>query len=207
MIQPWDPSQDQVGTTQQTSQQSCKLLRWPRLNEPSTNWALKYLWRFRLILLNSSSHSILLLVVLNSSLQCNIWDISVPPEPPSLGIRMLLEMPAQITSWNSGLRRCVPQPIKMYHQKYFLSEKKEMTSRVWRYSPSTRSQKKLAMTQYWKKTIMALQPTWKRRKNEWWTAACFHSKKHQISSRHLCRERILQWASISGHCWTVWAWR
>lgn len=75
-------------------------------------------------------------------------------------------MPARVTSWYSDLRRCIPQPIKMYHQKYFLSEKKEMTNRVWRYNPSTSSQKKLAMTQYWKKTIMALQPTWKRRKEE-----------------------------------------
>lgn len=51
----------------------------------------------------------------------------------------------------------------MYNQKYFLSEKKEMTKSVWRYRPSTRSQKKLAMMQYWKKTMAALQLTWKGR--------------------------------------------
>lgn len=34
----------------------------------------------------------------------------------------------------------VPHPRAMNHQRNFLSEKKEITRRVWRYSPSTRSQ-------------------------------------------------------------------
>ena len=150
------------------------------------------------MLLNPSGHHLVLLLdaltILGSKVTRRLHLLL--SEPPGLWIKLLLKMPVRITSWHSVLRRCVPQPIKMYHQKYFFSEKKEMTNRVWRYKPSTRSQKKLAMTQYWKKTIMALQPTWKRRNEQSWTAACFHSKHTKLPvSIALCL------CSVSAYLW------
>lgn len=53
----------------------------------------------------------------------------------------------------------LPQPMPLYNQKSFIFCAKVNTSKVCRYKPSTRSQKKLAKTQYWKKVTAALHVT------------------------------------------------